>query len=70
MKLIISILLFNACRSFAAEDPSLLAAGEWSKPAAIPDGYAIRGRLLICDTRHDAAVFLELQESTPRLAPV
>ena len=34
--------------SHAADGPEVIAAGEWSKPVADARGYAVRGRLVIC----------------------
>lgn len=63
---------FTVGQILAADDTNLVAAGDWSQPSATPEGSAIRGRLLICDTpAHagaepdrwtDTAVYLELQE--------
>jgi hypothetical protein len=77
MKTISLVLLLTACRMLAADDPTLLAVGDWSQPVANRDGYAIRGRLMICDTpdptapaqNTGTAVFLEVQEfSSPSRA--
>ncbi len=53
----------------ASTNTVILAAGAWSDPVADSGGYAIRGRLLLCETpQHrgpagsDTAVYLELQE--------
>ena len=64
MKFIILFLLF-AVRAgcFAANDASVLAAGDWSEPATDSAG-TLRGRLLLCDSPKDKspAAYLELQE--------
>lgn len=70
MRSIVLVLLLAACQSFAADDPSAIAIGDWSEPVGARDGFNIRGRLLICETPNhassdptiDTAVYLELQE--------
>ncbi len=54
---------FRLC-CFAVDDTYILAAGNWSKPASDLLGYALRGRLLLCESPKDkgTAVYLELQE--------
>jgi hypothetical protein len=53
----------------AAENaPKVLAAGEWSPPASAKDGYAIRGRLVLCekpraDDLREVVVYVELQDA-------
>jgi hypothetical protein len=78
MKTILLFFLLASSQAFAADDPSVAALGEWSKPVAIEDGFAIRGRLLICDTpdhassvsKTDTAVYLELQEFSAGVSSV
>lgn len=79
MKSWLLLFLFVAFRALAADDPGLLAAGEWSKSVGNRDGYTIRGRLLICQTPNhasaisnqtDVAVYLELQEFSPFITSV
>ena len=53
----------------AADAPKLLAAGKWSKPVADTQGYALRGRLLLCEKlvsedRREVAVYVELQDAS------
>ena len=53
----------------AAEGPKLIAAGEWSKPVADTRGFAVRGRLVLCekrlsDDRREVAVYVELQDAS------
>jgi hypothetical protein len=51
----------------AAEGPKVIAEGEWSKPVADARGYAVRGRLVLCekpvkDDHREVAVYVELQD--------
>jgi hypothetical protein len=53
----------------AADGPKVIAAGEWSKPVADAGGYAVRGRLVLCekpvrDDRREVAVYVELQDAS------
>jgi hypothetical protein len=53
----------------AAGGPKEVAAGAWSKPVADSRGYAIRGRLVLCekragDGRREVAVYVELQDAS------
>jgi hypothetical protein len=55
--------------SQAADGPEVIAAGEWSKPVADARGYAVRGRLVICqkargDNRRETPVYVELQDAS------
>lgn len=52
----------------AGDGPKVIAAGEWSKPVADHRGYAIRGRLVLCEKviaedRREVAVYVELQDA-------
>jgi hypothetical protein len=52
-----------------AEWPKVIAAGEWSKPVDDNRGYAVRGRLVLCekrlgDDRREVAVYVELQDAS------
>jgi hypothetical protein len=53
----------------AAEPPRLIAAGDWSKPVPDQRGFAVRGRLVLCervvsDDRREVAVYVELQDAS------
>ena len=53
----------------AESEPKLIAAGEWSKPVDDNRGYAVRGRLVLCekrlgDDRREVAVYVELQDAS------
>jgi hypothetical protein len=53
----------------AAEEPRIIAAGEWSKPVADSRGCAVRGRLVlgerrVSEERREVAVYVELQEAS------
>jgi len=53
----------------AAEGPKVIAAGEWSKPVDDNRGYAVRGRLVLCENRagtdrREVAVYVELQDAS------
>ena len=54
----------------AAEGPREIASGSWSKPVADARGYAVRGRLVLCEKkvaadRRESAVYVELQDASP-----
>lgn len=54
----------------AAEGPRVIASGDWSKPVADSRGYAVRGRLVLCEKkvaedRRETAVYVELQDASP-----
>jgi len=54
--------------SQAADPPKVFADGEWSKPVADTRGFAVRGRLVLCekrvsDDRREVAVYVELQDA-------
>lgn len=56
----------------AAEGPQELATGAWSKPVADARGYAVRGRLVLCEKRvtagrRELALYVELQDASPFL---
>ncbi len=53
----------------AAEDSKVVAEGEWSKSVVDKDGYAVRGRLVLCekagaDDRRKFAVYVEIQDAS------
>jgi hypothetical protein len=53
----------------AADAPKVIAAGEWSKPVSDRQGYALRGRLIICeharsDNFRETPVYIELQDAS------
>jgi hypothetical protein len=53
----------------AAEWPKVIAEGKWSKPVDDNRGYAVRGRLVLCekrlgDDRREVAVYVELQDAS------
>jgi hypothetical protein len=53
----------------AGDAPQVLATGEWSKPVADSRGYAIRGRLVICEkprreNLRETPIYVELQEAS------
>jgi hypothetical protein len=53
----------------AAEVPKEIAVGEWSQPVVDKDGYALRGRLVVCekprtDDTREAVVYIELQDAS------
>lgn len=59
--------LWAGGRAARAAEVVELAAGEWSAPVADARGYALRGRLLVCEAHPrsdlvDIAVYVELQE--------
>jgi hypothetical protein len=52
----------------AAEEQNPIAAGAWSKPVSDSRGYALRGRLMLCEKRvseehREVAVYVELQDA-------
>jgi hypothetical protein len=52
----------------AADPPKVIATGDWSKPVADTRGYAVRGRLVLCEKvvsadRREVAVCIELQDA-------
>ena len=51
----------------AGDPPRVVAAGEWSKVVADSRGYALRGRLVICEQqrgdRRETPVYVELQDA-------
>lgn len=58
----------------AAEEPRLIAAGEWSKPVTDSRGSALRGRLVLCEKmvgedRREVAVYVELQDASDHVGP-
>jgi hypothetical protein len=65
----LSALFALACIARAADGPKVIAAGEWSKPVTDTRGYALRGRLVLCEKvvaedRREIAVYVELQEAS------
>jgi len=62
-------LLFLAATATAADGPIVFALSDWSKPVADKDGYALRGRLVLCEKvvsedRREVAVYIELQDAS------
>ena len=52
----------------AAQCPKVIAEGDWSKPVTDTRGYAVRGRLVLCEKhvgedRREVAVYVELQDA-------
>lgn len=65
---LVSVALCGSTR--AVETPRVIASGEWSKPVADARGYAVRGRLVLCEKkvaedRRESAVYVELQDASP-----
>jgi len=65
---LVSVALCGA--AYAAEAQRVIASGEWSKPVADARGYAVRGRLVLCEKRvaedrRETAVYVELQDASP-----
>ena len=63
---LISLLSLTAASS--AEGPQVVASGPWSKPVADDRGYALRGRLVLCEKvvapdRREVAMYVELQDA-------
>lgn len=61
------LLLAGSCTRLGAAEVVELAAGAWSEPVADARGYALRGRLLVCEAHPrsdlvDIAVYVELEE--------
>ena len=55
--------------SHAAEGPTTIAVGEWSKAVDDNRGYQLRGRLVLCENRagsdlREVAVYVELQDAS------
>jgi hypothetical protein len=67
--LCVAALCIGGLTSFAQADdaPRVIASGEWSKPVADSRGYALRGRLVICEQqrgdRRETPVYVELQDA-------
>lgn len=65
----VGIVLWAACAiGQAADGPRVIAEGDWSKPVVDNRGYAVRGRLVLCEKRinadrREAAVYVELQDA-------
>ena len=62
-------LLITDAFSQAAEGNKVIAEGEWSKPVDDNRGYAVRGRLVLCeksagDDLREVAVYVELQDAS------
>ncbi len=71
---ILSVLFVFVGLAGAAEPPKVIAIGDWSKPVADKDGYALRGRLVLCtkrvsDERRDTIVYVELQDVCDFVGP-
>ena len=68
--LIVGLLILGLCGSkCAADEPKVLAVGEWSKPVKDDRGYAIRGRLVLCekpsgDKLCETPLYIELQDAS------
>lgn len=67
--LLILICGFAAQHPAAAAEPKPIATGDWSKPVADARGYALRGRLVVCEKPRDdgwreAVVYVELQDAS------
>ena len=66
--LFVAIVSWGLCgHGQAAERPKVIAEGEWSKPVADSRGYAVRGRLVLCEKlvgsdRREVAVYVDLQD--------
>jgi hypothetical protein len=76
MRLCTAALLFLTALSnvLAADGPTVVALGDWSKPAVGKDGYALRGRLVLCEKvvsedRREVAVYIELQDASESIHP-
>jgi hypothetical protein len=67
--LLLAIISCGLCGlGHAAEGPKVIAEGEWSKPVADARGYAVRGRLVLCEKRvgedrREVVVYVELQDA-------
>lgn len=67
------LLLSSVCGIIdAADDPQVIAIGEWSKPVTDRSGYAIRGRLVLCEKPRDdklreTPLYIELQDASERI---
>jgi hypothetical protein len=68
---ILSLILgvFLCAFAHGADDPRIIAAGDWSKPVADNLGATVRGRLVIYEGRRDGAlretpVYVELQDAS------
>jgi hypothetical protein len=76
MRLCTAALLFLTplSNALAADGPNVIALGDWSKPAVGKDGYALRGRLVLCEKvvsedRREVAVYIELQDASESVHP-
>ena len=52
----------------ATDSPKVIAEGDWSTPVADTRGFAVRGRLVLCeklrsDERREVAIYVELQDA-------
>ena len=61
--------LLLATSAFAADGPTVIALSDWSKPVTDDRGYALRGRLVLCEKvvsedRREVAVYIELQDAS------
>jgi hypothetical protein len=68
------LLVTLAATALAADGPTVIAFGDWSKPVTGKDGYALRGRLVLCekvvsDDRREVAVYIELQDASESIHP-
>ena len=63
------ILLLMSGHLPAAERSKVIAEGQWSEPVADNRGFAVRGRLVLCErviaeNRREAAVYIELADAS------
>jgi len=63
------LIVFLVAPASAADGPTVFALSDWSKPVADKDGYALRGRLVLCEKvvsedRREVAVYIELQDAS------
>lgn len=69
-----TLALLLATSALAADGPTVIALSDWSKPAIGKDGYALRGRLVLCEKvvsadRREVAVYIELQDASDSIHP-
>ncbi len=71
ISLLVGISMWAICGFGQASsvNSQIVVEGTWSKPVVGKDGYAIRGRLVICekqisDVRREVAVYVELQDAS------
>lgn len=66
------LVLSHGGRGQAADPPKVLSEGAWSKAVSDSRGYAVRGRLVLCekprnDDRREVIVYIELQDARESL---